>query len=241
MTAPALRQREPGLLGKRIRRLLRAVGLAKPHNAPATPNRRNLPSQAQARVTVTELYRTILKCEPDAHGRDTYALHLATGSMSQIDVVRALIESADFGTACSRHDNVAATLAAAVLSTLTRTTDDAAIRAYVTGLTGGMSVADFIREICGSPEFRAAWGAGAGSSVAATELRGAGLLSPGAASAAPGEIGQMIEGLIAARLIDEGAVLGLPPLNAVDRPTVSARQMMSLIRTLDMLADQPVR
>lgn len=228
------------MIKKRIKRMLRAMGLVKPHGAATAPGKRVQLSQAQARGVVTELYRVILKCEPDAEGREAFTAQLASGTLSQVDVVRALIESGDFGAAASRHETVAKALSAAVLSALIRNTDDAAIRAYASGLAGGMPVADFIREICGSEDFRSVWGAGA--AVGATgEDRTPGLLPAVAASTASREIGEMVEGLIAARLIGEGAMLGLPPINAIDRPPVSARQMMSLIRTLDMLADRPAQ
>lgn len=230
------------MIRKRIKRVLRAIGLVKPHNPAAVAGKRGQLNQAQARVVVTELYRAILKCEPAPQSRDIYATQLASGALSQVDVVRALMESGDFGTAASRHENVASNLSAAVLSTLLRNTDEAAITVYARGLAGGLPVADFIREICGSAEFRTVWGAGAPSGaslVAPLDATTSGLLSTTATSAVSSEIGQMVEGLIAARMIGEGAVLGLPPVNAIDRPAVSARQMMSLIRTLDMLADRP--
>jgi hypothetical protein len=240
MTPPSTPPRkEPGLLGKRVRRVLRAVGLARRHNAPAAPGRRGLPSLAQARVVVTEIYRLVLKCEPDTHGRDTYSAHLAAGTMSQIDVVRALLESADFGTACTRHETVANALSAAVLGALTRSTDDAAIRAYAAGLEGGLPVADFVREICGSAEFRAALASGSLSTTSGIRRSS----SPGANgdTTAVSDVGPMVEELIAARLIGEGAVLGWPNLGGGDRAPMSARQLTSLIRTLDMLADRSAR
>lgn len=226
------------VLKKRIKRALRAIGLVKPHQSSAGAKQAP-PSQAMARSIVTELYQLVLKRDPNGQEQELYVRQLTSGKLSTVQVVRVLLESGEFGTAFSQHANVAATLSAVVLGHLARISDEAAVRAYAAGLMGAMPVANFISEICGSPEFHAAWGIGQGSPSATPIPKAA--WSPGAASTVPSEIGEMVEGLIAARMIGEGAVLGLPPINAFDRPPVSAGQMVSLIRTLDMLAERPAR
>jgi hypothetical protein len=232
------------LIKKRIRRALRAIGLLKPYD-PTAVSGPSLPTLSQARVTVNGLYQVILRRDPDVVECEKYAASLASGTTSVSAVVEALLGSVEFGTVFSRQAGVAQALATAVLVTLVRVTDEASIMAYTQGLIGELPVSEFLREICESPDFRQVWGTGGAShgmsSGSAIEAAGLETRLSGTAYAVPGDIGQMVEGLIAARMIAEGAVLGLPPIHAFDQTPISNSQMISLIRTLDMLADPPVR
>ncbi|WP_269515453.1 DUF4214 domain-containing protein [Brevundimonas subvibrioides] len=223
------------MLKKRIKRALRAIGLLKPHQG-ATPGKRGRPNQMQAQSIVGQLYQVVLKRDPGTAERDGYARALASGELSVPQVVEALIGSGEFGSAFTRHANVAEALAAAVLGTLARVTDDAAILTYSSGLMGSMPLTDFLREICESPDFRSTWGVGGAASGGARAVTSKGLASS-ATVTVPGGLGEMVEGLIAARMIGQGTVLGLPPIRDFDRPPIPLGHLVALIRTLDMLGD----
>ena len=275
------------MIKKRIRRALRAIGLVKPHRSKATVlAAAGVPNLADARIIVRELYRIILRREADKEGCELFAGALASGAMSQVAVVRALIESGEFGVSCSRHPVAATAFSAALLGALMHTDNEVAVSNYAAALVGGVPVVDMVRELCQSGEFRnmsllfsvhpeAAVGI-AGAMISAltgretvepaaktyggalsngypiakfldelcnsNEFRsmwGAGYASLNGRPAVPSEIAQLTEELIAARLIGEGGVLGLPPVNALNRPPAEARQVVNMIRTLDMLADRP--
>lgn len=230
------------MMKKRIKRALRAIGLMKPHQG-SEPTKRHHLNLAQARSIATELHRVVLLRDPQIEERDRYAGLLASGELSVSGMVKALLESGEFGTVFSRQPSVASVLSMTVLGTLARVTDDAAVRAYASGLMGSLPVSDFLREICESPEFRSTWGiGGAGPGAFAGH---AGHASAGSHASSripavlPGDLAAMIEEMIAARLIADGAIIGLPPIPAHDRPPVPAAKIVSLIRTLDMLADRP--
>jgi len=113
-----------------------------------------------------------------------------------------------------------------MISALTgRESPEAESSNFGNALASGYPIKAFIEEVCNSPEFQTTWAVG----YSAMQGR----------PAVPSEIGQLAEQLIAARLIGDGAVLGLPPVNALDRPPVSVKQVASMLRTLDMLADRP--
>ncbi|ADL02586.1 DUF4214 domain-containing protein [Brevundimonas subvibrioides] len=223
------------MLKKRIKRALRAIGLIKPHQGAAI-GKRGLPNQAQARAIVTQLYQIVLKRDPGTAERDGYAVSLSSGELSTPQVVEALIGSGEFGSAFTRHANVAEALSAAVLGNLARVTDDTAIRAYAAGLMGSLPFTDFLREICESPDFRSTWGVGSSSTGGARSASSRGLTSS-ATVTVPGDLGEMVEGLIAARMIGQGTVLGLPPIHGFERPPIPISHLTALIRTLDMLGD----
>jgi hypothetical protein len=274
------------MIKKRIKRALRAIGLVKPHRSKATALAAGgVPGIADARVIVRELYRAILKREADKEGCELFAAAMASGAMTEVAVVRALIESGEFALNYSRHPNVATALSAALLGGLMRTDGEVAVSNYAAALTAGVSVKDLLAELCQSPEFRnlgllfavhpdAAVGV-AGSMISALTGRqsveaaaksygealvngypmtsfldelcnsgeframwGAGYSSLNGRPAVPSEIAQLAEELIAARLIGDGGILGLPPVNGLNRPPVAASQVANMIRTLDMLADR---
>lgn len=275
------------MIKKRIKRALRAIGLVKPHRSKAAAlAAAGVPGLADARVIVRELYRAILRREADKEGCELFAGALASGAMSQVTVVRALIESGEFGMCYSRHPAVATALSTGLLGGLMRTDNEVAVSNYAAALVGGVPVVDLVRDLCQSGEFRnmsllfavhpeAAVGI-AGAMISAltgreavepaaktyggalsngypmtkfidelcnsNEFRsvwGAGYGSLNGQPAVPSDIAQLTEELIAARLIGEGGVLGLPPVNALNRPPAGAKQVANMIRTLDMLADRP--
>lgn len=275
------------MIKKRIKRALRAIGLVKPHkSAKAALSAGGAPDLVAARSVVRALYRTILRREADAEGCEGFASSLASGSLSQVELVRALIDSPEFAMAYARHPNVSNALSTALVDGLLQQHGGPVADSCAAGLAAGFPVGDMVKELCRSPEFRnmslvfavhpeAAAGI-AGSMISALTGRD----SPEAESsnfgralasgysvtafidevcqspefrttwavgysalhgrpAVPSEIGQLAEQLIAARLISDGGILGLPPVNALDRPPVSVKQVAAMIRTLDMLADQP--
>lgn len=276
------------MIKKRIKRALRAIGLVKPHNSTkAKLMAGGAPDLVAARSIVRALYRTILRREADAEGCEGFANSLASGAVSQVDVVRALMESPEFATAYARHPNVSNALSTALVDGLLQQHGGPAADSCKAGLAAGFPVGEMVKELCRSPEFRnmslvfavhpeAAAGI-AGSMISALTGRE----SPDAESsnfgralasgypvkafieevcqspefrttwavgysalqgrpAVPSEIGQLAEQLIAARLIGDGGILGLPPVNALNRPPVSVKQVAAMIRTLDMLADRPM-
>lgn len=276
------------MIKKRIRRALRAIGLIKPHNSAQAALKLGGPVDLPAaRSIVRALYRVILRREADAEGCEGFAVGLASGAVSQVDIVRALMAAPEFATAYARHPNVANALSSALVEGLLQQSGGPAAESSRAGLEAGFPVGEMVKELCRSPEFRSMSLVFAVHPEAAAGIAGSmisaltGRASPDAESsnfgralasgypikafieevcqspefrttwavgysalqgrpAVPSEIGQLAEQLIAARLISEGSVLGLPPLNALDRPPVSVKQVASMIRTLDMLADRPV-
>ncbi len=221
------------MIKKRIKRALRAMGLVKPAPgslaAPRTP-----PNPAQARAIVTSLFQTLLSREPTAKELDAQGGRLASGRLGEVELVQSLVGSPEFGTRFSQIPTVARSLSSAILGTLARIEDPAAIAAYANGFIGGLPASAIMQEICGSPDFRQA------RSVAPGVVAGPGPISlAGTSTPAFTEIAQMIEGLIVGRMIMEGAILGLPPIVSGETPPTSPEQMVALIRTLDMLADRP--
>ena len=275
------------MIKKRIKRALRAMGLVRPQKGvKATLAVGASPNIVAARSIVQALYRTILRREADAEGCEGFAGSLASGTMSQVELVRALIESPEFAMSYSRHPVVANTLSTALVSGLLQQNGGPATDSCAAGLVAGFPVGEMVKELCRSPEFRnmnlvlavhpEAAGGIAGAMISALTGRE----SPEAESsnfgnalasgysvkafvdevcqspefqkawavgysalqgrpAVPSEIGQLAEELIASRLIGGGSVLGLPPVNALNRPPVSVKQVAAMIRTLDMLADRP--
>lgn len=275
------------MIKKRIKRALRAIGLVKPHNsAKAALKAGAAPDIVAARSIVRALYRAILRREADADGCEGFAGSIASGALSQVDVVRALIESPEFATAYARHPNVSNALSTALVDGVLQQHGGPAADHCAAGLAAGFPVGEMVKELCRSPEFRNMSLVCAVHPEAAAGIAGAmissltGRESPEAESsnfgralaagytmkafidevcqspefqstwavgysalagrpAVPSEIGQLAEQLIASRLIGEGGVLGLPPVNALNRPPVSVKQVAAMIRTLDMLADRP--
>lgn len=230
---------EMTLFRKRMRRVLRAVGIVPPHQRAARVEHavRDIPL---IRSEVADLYALILKREAEATELDSHVAALASGRVTTVEVVRSLMESEEFGSASLRNANVATRLSTAVLGALAGISDENAVRAYATGLMGAMPVESFIREICAGEEFRAVWNLASVEALPG-ETRIVYQPAPATAQSGSGEIGLMIENLVIARMIGEGAVLGMPPLDPANRTAPSTSQIMALIRTLDMMADRPLR
>lgn len=213
---------------RRIKKFLRSIGVLKPKSQATA-------GAGLAQVNIPNLYMAVLKRAPRPEEMARSQQALASGQMGVAELVSSLLDSDDYATGYARHAPAADTIARAVLGTLINVTDERSVQAYSTGLQGGLSLADFLAEICGSNEFQARWQV-ALDALAPAPQASAGLVP--ASDRLARELGQVAEGLIAARLIREGVPLGLPPpLDDADRPPVDTAQLLALIRTLDMMAD----
>lgn len=224
------------MLKKRLKRALRSWGLV----GPVKPGVTRLP-RGEARAVVDDLYQSMLKRPASPDEREASIAGLVSGDLTISQLVQRLSASDEFGTTFIQNPAAARQVAAAVLSSLADVASETAVEAYATGLENGLPLPDFLQEICRSPEFMARWSDVQATAQQSSHNEGAAARARSlrASSTVPGELGQMVENLIMARMAGEGATLALPPLDNQQLAPLPTQTLIGLVRTLDMMADRP--
>lgn len=204
---------------RRIKKFLKSIGLLKAKPRPG----------AAIDVDIRGLYQAILMRPPSAAEEAADRQAILSGRLSTTGLVTALLNTPDFGSAFSRHPRAATVLARTILSNLVGVTSEDAIHAYSTGLRGGLPLSDFVAEICSSPDFKARQ-----LGLDAASQTGGKLPST---ERLVRDLTDLVETMITARLIEGGMTIAAPPIGETGETPTSASQLVSMIRTLNMMGD----